>query len=80
MSMDRVVDLDGAFLKGYRVKAKKVTNDFFYIKLTEIKNIQEGGEEEQNWCTFSTYKDSLFYCTLSARELIKIINLYLFKP
>lgn len=75
--MDKIVDLDGAFLKGYGIKGNKVTDDYWYIKLSEIKNIREASETS---CVFNTYKDSLFYCSLSEKELIKIINLYLFKP
>lgn len=67
---------NGPFIRAYVVNNRNVTDKFFYIKITEIKQIEDQGEN----CSFNTYKVSLYYSRISRVELIKAINLFLFKP
>ena len=69
-------NFNGPFIRAYIINDRQITHKFYYIKITEIKQIED---QEKN-CSFYTYKDSRYYVYVSRNELIKAINMFLFKP
>lgn len=69
--------LKGAFVKGFKIKNRKVTGQSFMIKLSEIKLIEEYDEFT---VIISTFKDAHYCISISEEELLKAVNLFIFKP
>lgn len=73
--------IHGAFIAAKRVIQSNL-KDIFLIKLSSINTItpifRDG--EYMAECLFYTYKDSCYYVRISASELKKAINSFLFEP
>lgn len=73
--------LSGAFVCVVKLKRNKLTEENFLIKLSEIKCINEDLRYSNvEGSVVKTYKDVSYYCFISTKELLKIINLFIFKP
>lgn len=75
--------LEGAFIKVLKIITDEdsVADCWTFIKLSEIKVISEDNRfSNVLGCMIKTYKNVSYYCFLSANELIKLINLFIFKP
>lgn len=70
-------NFQGPYVQSWRIINNRVSDQFFWIKLTEIKQIQE---HDGGYCSFNTYKDCHYFIYLSRQALIKAINYFLFKP
>lgn len=73
--------LRGAFISVLKIKRNDAVDDWIQVKLSEIKSI-EADERYSNieGSSIKTYKDSSYYCFMSPDELLRIINLFIFKP
>lgn len=67
----------GAFIKGSRIVQSNLTDDFL-IKLSSITMLYD--TENREGCVFYTYKDCCYFVSLSADEVRKAINSFIFEP
>lgn len=68
----------GAFIHAYHVDDQRDDlNSWFDIKLSAINSIFDIGEDG---CVFFTYKDCRYWVPLSAIEIRKAINSFIFEP
>ncbi len=74
--------LRGAFVGVYKIKRNQITiSKTSYIKLSEIKLIENDDRyDDLNGSMVKTYKDTAYFCCISQDELLKLINLFIFKP
>lgn len=69
--------LNGAFIKAQKLEKSGIEN-IFWIKLSEIKRVMY--LEDDLYCGFCTYKDCHYMAKIKKDELLKAINLFIFKP
>jgi hypothetical protein len=67
--------INGAFIRAYPIKKNDLQKQI-WIKLNSINIIEEYNEH----CIFWTYKDCRYFVELSAYELRKAVNSFLFEP
>lgn len=67
--------IDGAYIKGFRIINNNISANYYWIKLSEIKTIVPGTNNESY---FSTYKDSTYFAQCSDHSLRLLINTFLF--
>ena len=72
--------IGGAFIAAQRV-VQNTVKDTFLIKLSSINTITPlfEGDKVRDECLFYTYKDCCYYVPISAKELRKAINSFIFE-